>query len=313
MIETAGTPSSWVGVTQIACCTSRGPTGTLHDTASSPGRSRSTRHRDRRWARTSSQVAIYRRYASFLAGSRKDRSATTLSSTIMSFLDDYLPAMPSISEVGELVAPGLPDMELPDLAMPDFLPSIAEGGELAVPRLPSLPDMPSMAEVGELALPSLPDVSDIPIAEVGELVLPDMSRPHTPEELAALRERGAEEAERGLTREDSGNNVVGQAGDDSIIGEDGPLFPYLFGDNPEMQRFGRLHDVEAAMAEADNPGWGFTAANMLTAGVGGVGTLVSGDADTGAAMADSVFRRLGYETGDYATVQSDVASHHRPH
>ena len=249
----------------------------------------------------------------------------------MSFLDDYLP---SISEVGELMAPlpslpSLPSISevgelmggLPSLpSIGDSLPSISEVGELSVPLpdLDVLPDMPSISEVGEIGLPGLPPLPGMPmpISEVGELMLPDMSRPHTEEELKALREAGAVEAERGLSRRDSGDNVVGQAGDDSIIGEDGPLFPYLFGDNPEMQRFGRLHDVEAAMADADGESdFGFQVANIATAGVGGLGTLLTGDADTGAAMADSVFQTLGYETGDYANVQHDVASQHNanPH
>jgi hypothetical protein len=126
-----------------------------------------------------------------------------------------------------------------------------------------------------------------------------------------IRAAGAREAERGLSREDSGDNVVGMAGDTGVFGEDGPLFPYLFGGNPEMQQFGRLHDVEAAMAEKESGGdMGFTIANMATAAIGGAGTALT-DADTGAAMANSVFEALGYTTGDYAGVQGDAASHHQ--
>lgn len=130
------------------------------------------------------------------------------------------------------------------------------------------------------------------------------STDRTPEELAALREAGVIEADRGVARDASGENVVGQAGSTGIMGEDGGLFPWLFGDNPEMQEFGRLHDVEAAMAEADSGGGvQYDLANKLTAVVGGLGTAVTGDGATGAGIANDVFELLGFATGQYSEVQ----------
>lgn len=132
--------------------------------------------------------------------------------------------------------------------------------------------------------------------------LPSTER--TPEELAALREAGVEEADRGVSRQGTGENVVGMSGSTGILGEDGALFPWLFGGDPEMQEFGRLHDVEAAMAQQDSGGGVlYTGANMLTAAAGGLGTLLSGDGATGAAVANGVWETLGYATGEYADVQ----------
>lgn len=130
------------------------------------------------------------------------------------------------------------------------------------------------------------------------------STERTPEELAALREAGAIEAERGVSRDGTNENVVGISDNTGIFGEDGPVFPTLFGNSPEMQEFGRFHDVEAAMAQADGgDSLYYTGANALTAVVGGLGTLASGDGETGAAVANGVWEMLGYATGDYSTVQ----------
>lgn len=129
------------------------------------------------------------------------------------------------------------------------------------------------------------------------------STERTPEELAALREAGAIEAERGVSREGTHENVVGISDSKGVFGEDGPLFPWLFG-GPEMQEFGRYHDVEAAMAQADGgDSLYFTGANALTAIAGGIGTMVSGDGETGGAVANSVWEMLGYATGEYSHVQ----------
>jgi hypothetical protein len=230
----------------------------------------------------------------------------------MGLLDEYLPdvEMPSLSsiaeiaEVGELVAPSIIP-SITDIAeiLPS-IPDIAEIGEVSL-GLPDLPSLPSISEVGELVAPNIiPDILPT-IAEVGEVALstPDISR--TAEEDEKRRAAGLTEAERGHNRQQSGENVVGMSGDDGLFGEDGPIMPYLFGDNEAMQEFGRLHDVEAAMANEDgHDSTYFTAANVITAGVGGLGTLVSGDAHTGAAMADNVFHMMGFATGDYEGVQS---------
>ncbi len=212
-----------------------------------------------------------------------------------------LPSLPGIAEIGEIL-PGLPS-----------LPGIAEIGEI-LPSLPSdfLPSLPGISEIGEI-LPSLPSLPDLPgIAEIGELMMPDLPSlsgidPATvdPE---AMRAAGTRAAERGIARQASGDNVVGQAGDTSIAGEDGPLLPFLFGDNPDMQNFGRLHDVQAAMAEqASGGGAMYTAANVITAGVGGIGSLFGGS-ETGASAANVVWEAMGYPTGDYANIQGEVAN-----
>ncbi len=219
---------------------------------------------------------------------------------------DFLPSLPGIAEIGEIL-PSLPSDFLPSL------PGIAEIGEI-LPSLPSdfLPSLPGISEIGEI-LPSLPSLPDLPgIAEIGELMMPDLPSlsgidPATvdPE---AMRAAGTREAERGIARQASGDNVVGQAGDTSIAGEDGPLLPFLFGDNPDMQNFGRLHDVQAAMAEqASGGGAMYTAANVITAGVGGIGSLFGGS-ETGASAANVVWEAMGYPTGDYANIQGEVAN-----
>jgi hypothetical protein len=125
---------------------------------------------------------------------------------------------------------------------------------------------------------------------------------------AAVNAAGTAEAQRGMQRQRDGQNVVGMAGSTGICGEDGPIFSNLTG-YEDAQEFGRLHDVQAAMAErASGGGTMFTIANVATAAVGGLGTLATGDAHTGAAMADGLFGMLGYPTGDYARVQGDVAN-----
>jgi hypothetical protein len=133
--------------------------------------------------------------------------------------------------------------------------------------------------------------------------LPSTER--TPEELAALRQAGVVEADRGVDRQATGENVVGIAGSTGLMGEDGGLFPTLFGDNPEMQEFGRLHDVEAAMAFEDNGGDGiaYSVANKLSAAGGGLATAITGDGTTGAAVANGVFEMMGFATGEYSDVQ----------
>ncbi|MFN0252938.1 MAG: hypothetical protein ACKV2T_39050 [Kofleriaceae bacterium] len=127
----------------------------------------------------------------------------------------------------------------------------------------------------------------------------------TPEEMAAIREAGRIEADRGVERQGTGENVVGVSDDTSIVGEDGPLFPWLFGDNPEMQHFGRLHDVEAAMAYEDAGGGTlqYEVANKLSAALGGLGTAVTGDGATGGAIGNGVFELLGFPTDEYSEIQ----------
>jgi hypothetical protein len=126
------------------------------------------------------------------------------------------------------------------------------------------------------------------------------STERTPEELAALREAGAIEAERGVSRQGTHESVVGISDSTGIFGEDGPLFPRLFG-GPEMQEFGRFHDVQAAMAQADGgDSLYFTGANALTAIAGGIGTMVTGDGERGGAVANTVWETLGYASGEYS-------------
>ncbi|MGE0403702.1 MAG: hypothetical protein AB7T06_43750 [Kofleriaceae bacterium] len=334
------------------------PIGTAHETTISVGASRSTRHRDRRWARTSSHVigaTLTRRtgldlqeafvQTARIRARRQGLLDTLVQGTLMGLLD-YLPAMPSISEVGEI---GISGPSLPALpSVSDYLPSISEVGEIGLsgPSLPALPSvsdyLPSISEVGEigvglphmpsLSLPDLPAVSDIlpslpvPIAEVGELTptLPERVplRQHTADETAAMREYGAREAERGLDRGERGENVVGVGGGSDTDGEDGWLFPTLFGGDPAMQEFGRLHDIEASLAEKESGGGDdYTYANQLTAGVGGLVTggaelinratvvpLIDHPGAIGAAAANEVWEFMGYSTGDYEDIERDAVA-----
>ncbi|MGE3769252.1 MAG: hypothetical protein AB7L94_43770 [Kofleriaceae bacterium] len=156
--------------------------------------------------------------------------------------------------------------------------------------------------------------------------------PHTADERRAMHDYGAMEAERGLDRHESGDNVVGIGGSTGVLGEDGGLFPTLFGGSEEMQEFGRLHDIEAALAEKEGGGPSdpfFDIANGITAAVGGAvvtgaeianmmpeqyggtpthpgtrGTLDSGG--LGAAAANRVWEFMGYSTGDYADIEREA-------
>ncbi|MGE0403687.1 MAG: hypothetical protein AB7T06_43675 [Kofleriaceae bacterium] len=355
-----------MGATPTAWVISVAPIGTAHETTISVGESRSTRHRDRRWARTSSHVigaTLTRRTSSDLQEAfvqtarirarRQGLLDTLVHGTLMGLLD-YLPAMPSISEVGEI---GISGPSLPALpSVSDYLPSISEVGEIGLsgPSLPALPSvsdyLPSISEVGEIGvgtphLPSLPSLSDVgavlpslpfPISEVGEVSAnPIPLTPHTSDERRAMHDYGAMEAERGLDRHERGENVVGIGGDDSPIGEDGGLFPTLFGGSEEMQEFGRLHDIEAALAEKEGGGAAsdpfFRIANGITAAVGGAvvtgaeianmvpeqygGTVThpghrrSDGLDSGglgAAAANRVWEFMGYSTGDYEGIEHEA-------
>jgi hypothetical protein len=131
----------------------------------------------------------------------------------------------------------------------------------------------------------------------------------SPEEIARARTAALEEADRGLERQASGGNVVGISDDPTWMGETGSIAPRLFGDNPDAQRFGRLHDVQAAIAGAEDPreedGLRYDIANG-TSGVVGLLTTLASNPDDGAAVASGVFGAFGYETDDYETLQREA-------
>lgn len=119
------------------------------------------------------------------------------------------------------------------------------------------------------------------------------------------------EAHRGLDRQRDGQSVVGIAGSDhDISGEDGALLTNLFGDNDAAQRFGRIHDTQAAMAEQQQGGLRFDVANTTSAAVGLVSTLID-DSDTGAQRANAVFNSFGYETDSADEIQGGVEAWRR--
>lgn len=138
---------------------------------------------------------------------------------------------------------------------------------------------------------------------------------------------GAEEADRGLDRQERGENVVGIADSDNPLGgENRGILPWLAGDDPEMQRFGRLHDIQAAMAEQGNEGLGFTIANAVTAAIG-AGSTMLGEAhpwigqrhsyrpdrpgEIGAAAANEAFGWFGYSTNEYEEIANEAATRRR--